>query len=686
MSSASAIRAGAAYVELFTKDTLLVAGLKRAEAKIKAFGNAIAGIGTKFLLLGSSIAAPLLAAAASFAESGTELLLMSQRTGIAVEELSALRFAAGRAGVANEDLETGIKKMQKVLQQAADGSHTAQESLASLGLTVSDIADLSPDKQFERMAQGIASIQNPTTRSARAMEVFGRGGTALLPLLEKGAAGIEAYRKEAEKLGVIRTKESAEDAFALSRAFLLAKTAATGLYNTIGGAVAPLLTHLLESVIPFVGQIRQWIKDNKALWNVLLAVGGAVAGIGAGLIAVGGAFKFVAMAMSPLIGLVSFVWQIGGGLIALFWGLFTPIGALTVLLGGAVAAVLLFTYQGKATVSALKTGFTEVGNVFETTWSGISAAIGAGDWAGAINILMLGAKASFLTGLLAIQEAWLNLKDFFIQGFKPITDLMTELEERFKKIKAAVTPAPSAAKPAKGAGEVIPTTHTQYDAQRDLLERLNPIYGAMARTRDPMLTPVGEHHARGLGVLSEDEERQRSLRLAQGLITSNRIREHDANTPGAPYPPDLQALVDERNRLSGAGGVMGTPQGPGPGAVTPEDVAAQSARALAASIAAALAPLREEIAAANRVLEKSVNDAWDQKFWKDNFELSGAVEATDAPAAIDESRAKTDVKGTFSANAVAMLGASSVMEDLTRQIVRNTDPDRQNSTGFAGFG
>ena len=59
MPQAGAIRAGRAFVELFADDSKLVRGLKRAQAKLKAFGESVRNMGLKLAGLGSAIVAPL---------------------------------------------------------------------------------------------------------------------------------------------------------------------------------------------------------------------------------------------------------------------------------------------------------------------------------------------------------------------------------------------------------------------------------------------------------------------------------------------------------------------------------------------------------------------------------------------------------------------------------------------------
>ncbi|MCJ7543262.1 MAG: hypothetical protein MUP47_01645 [Phycisphaerae bacterium] len=60
-SSAKGIRAGQAFVELFADDSKLVRGLKAAQAKLKAFGAAVTGMGPKMTGPVSARLAPLAA-------------------------------------------------------------------------------------------------------------------------------------------------------------------------------------------------------------------------------------------------------------------------------------------------------------------------------------------------------------------------------------------------------------------------------------------------------------------------------------------------------------------------------------------------------------------------------------------------------------------------------------------------
>src|SRR4051812_10277800 len=111
------VRAGGAFVEIGAITSGLDKGLAAAAAKLKAFGSAVGSIGKTMLKLGGGILGPLAAAGKVFADMGSELNDASQRTGIAVEALSALKFAAEQSGSSLEGLEGGLRKMQKTITE-----------------------------------------------------------------------------------------------------------------------------------------------------------------------------------------------------------------------------------------------------------------------------------------------------------------------------------------------------------------------------------------------------------------------------------------------------------------------------------------------------------------------------------------------------------------------------------------
>jgi hypothetical protein len=120
MASTQGIRAGRAFVELFADDSKLVRGLRRAEKKLKAFGDSIRNFGLKLAGLGTAMLTPMLGAAKAFSSMGDQVAKMAKRTGLSVEALSELRFVASQTGTEFESLEMGFRPMQRRVGRAGN--------------------------------------------------------------------------------------------------------------------------------------------------------------------------------------------------------------------------------------------------------------------------------------------------------------------------------------------------------------------------------------------------------------------------------------------------------------------------------------------------------------------------------------------------------------------------------------
>ena len=93
MATQRGIRAGRAFVELFADNSKLVAGLRAAQAKIKAFGKDLRDIGRRMATVGAAIAAPFVASAKVFASFEQQMANVS--TMLEQPEKHMKRFSAG---------------------------------------------------------------------------------------------------------------------------------------------------------------------------------------------------------------------------------------------------------------------------------------------------------------------------------------------------------------------------------------------------------------------------------------------------------------------------------------------------------------------------------------------------------------------------------------------------------------
>ena len=254
-------------------------GMRRFGQTLRDNAQDLRRVGIAATAMGGAIAAAMGLAVKSFANVGDEIQKMSLRTGISVEALSELRFAAQIAGAEISGLEIGIRRMSSAIIDADAGLAESIRAFDQLGIKISDVINLTPEDAFFTLVEALGEVENANLQSALAQDIFGRSGTALLPLLEQGAAGFRALRQEAHDLGATFDQETANAAAELVDAMTRLKFSAGAIVFTIGAQLAPALIDLANRLTTVVSIVGEWTREHPTLTKVLLISATAISGM-----------------------------------------------------------------------------------------------------------------------------------------------------------------------------------------------------------------------------------------------------------------------------------------------------------------------------------------------------------------------------------------------------------------------
>lgn len=236
----------------------------------------------------------------SFADYGDKIAKMSQRTGIAAQSLSEFDYIAGQCGTSLDTFETAIKTMEKTLAGAANGANDAQNKLANLGIALYEIRGKTPDEQFRRIAQAIASLPDPAQRAAAAMAMFGRSGTDLLPLMNQGADAIDELTQKAHDFGLVLSDEDYKAAENAQDAMDNLKRSFDGMKMQLSSALVPILTTVTNGIANVSSKVIAWAQENPAAAQTIAAIVTALTTLVAGLYGTAKAFQALHAAMSMM--------------------------------------------------------------------------------------------------------------------------------------------------------------------------------------------------------------------------------------------------------------------------------------------------------------------------------------------------------------------------------------------------
>jgi hypothetical protein len=217
---------------------------------------------------------------------------LSKRTGVSTQTLQSYQFAAEQSGVSVEAFGKGIQKLGINLGEAQTGNRSAIKSFADLGLSIRDLAQLSPEQAFEKVAAAISQLPNPAQQAAAAVSLFGKSGAELAPLFAEGAGFLAEMRTQAEGLGLVLGKDQVQGLATLDDS--IGKVSATfkAFQARVTAELAPSLIAAAESAATFIKSldVQRVAKSAEAAIGGVVKVAGAAAD----------AFRVVFQATAPL--------------------------------------------------------------------------------------------------------------------------------------------------------------------------------------------------------------------------------------------------------------------------------------------------------------------------------------------------------------------------------------------------
>ena len=143
-------------------------------------------------------------------DMGGRLNDLADRTGLAVDRVLLLERAFQNAGVGADSLGPILNKMQKALVDAEDGTSKAAYAFADLGLSLSQLRNLSPEEQLRTIGKAIAAIPDPAQRASTAMEIFGKSGGALNQVFANFDEEVETAKRQLGSLPEIMKAGSSQ--------------------------------------------------------------------------------------------------------------------------------------------------------------------------------------------------------------------------------------------------------------------------------------------------------------------------------------------------------------------------------------------------------------------------------------------------------------------------------------------
>jgi hypothetical protein len=258
-------------------------GVKKSLDMLKGLAalGGIAEVGAKIFELGKSSA-----------EYGDLIERASKKTGIATDALQGLKFAAEQSDVSFDQLQTGLAKLARAMAEAQQGNKNVAAAFQVVGISAANLKNMKVEDVLAKISDKFSTTEDGAAKTAISMQLFGRSGAELIPLLDKGSANLDAMSDKAKSLGLVLDEAAIQKSAAFNEELkqLGAQTKMAGV--ELGSQLMPAIKMvtdamsdalkpggMLSDTFRFMGEaLKDLVVGLELTWQSLKVVTAAMAG------------------------------------------------------------------------------------------------------------------------------------------------------------------------------------------------------------------------------------------------------------------------------------------------------------------------------------------------------------------------------------------------------------------------
>ncbi|MDN7993088.1 phage tail tape measure protein [Burkholderia orbicola] len=219
--------------------SLMVLG-ERTDAMSLIMNKSVLSVGAMVGVVAMAAGATYKAAEAMGAY-GEEIDKIAKRSGASTDTVQQWMFAAKASGVDAKEAVKSFSDLGEAQNKAIHGNKDAAAAFTAIGISLKDLKSSTPNDLLPRIADAFQQSADGASKAAVANEIFGASGDSLIPILDRGSAGLRELSAAARDAGgvignqTVMQMKAFEEHMNLSRAQMdaMSMSAKTKLLPTI---------------------------------------------------------------------------------------------------------------------------------------------------------------------------------------------------------------------------------------------------------------------------------------------------------------------------------------------------------------------------------------------------------------------------------------------------------------------
>jgi len=259
---------GDAKLTLRTDNTNFKKGIDESNERMDSFRKKM---GLALTAAGAAITGFAVLSVKNFADYADSIDKLADRSQLTTDLVQEMALVLGRNGQSVEDLDKVMDGLDKAMGALQRGTGKQVEAFHALGITADDVnfeADRMDDI-FLTLIKRLQNVEDDTTRTNLAIDLFAGGQKALAVTLTNTNEGFDEIRRQAHEMGLVLENDGVKSGAALTDQMADLGAQMAMVQVRIGELISPFLISLLDMLINVTNSISQFTRENETLVKVV---------------------------------------------------------------------------------------------------------------------------------------------------------------------------------------------------------------------------------------------------------------------------------------------------------------------------------------------------------------------------------------------------------------------------------
>ncbi len=233
----------------------LTKNLNKAAKDADGFGDNIGKVSKAGAAVLVTLTTATIAAVKAGGEHAEQIEMVSQKTGIAKQVIQQWSVALAENNLSTDHLTTSMKALSKMMVEANDPSSAAANTFEELNVTgkTTEAVILQLADRFKQMPDG-------AEKARLAVELFGKSGLDMIPLLNKGSEGFKESMEAAKRFGAVLSDTTLSALSGADDAFDRLGVATKSVSYQFAGLMAPAVSSVTDALSEGIGTVGRYLQ------------------------------------------------------------------------------------------------------------------------------------------------------------------------------------------------------------------------------------------------------------------------------------------------------------------------------------------------------------------------------------------------------------------------------------------